>query len=116
MLTIQNALTWLVAMAFLTGLIPGIAAALVGRSQRWSPNRTRTTARGIAVALSLCWWALAVYGFHSQYPLDWIGATVGTPIRVLAFLAWCLSPGYLAPLVANNVLARVASPTTQPQP
>lgn len=116
MLTMENALTWIVAVALITALIPGTTAALLGRSQSWSTNRTRTTARWLAAALSVLWWALAVYGFHSQYPFDWIGATIGTPLRVLAFLAWCLSPGYLAPLVANKVLLITKRPSTQPQP
>ena len=78
-------------MALLAILLPGVATGLLARSQNWSPERTQNTARYLAAGLSVAWWGAAVYGFHFASPYDWIGAQIGTPVRVFAFFAWCLS-------------------------
>jgi hypothetical protein len=103
MMIFQDVWTWLVVVALLTALIPGFAAGIVGRSRRWSMERTRRIAVWLAVGLSISWWGLAVYGLHLSFPYDWIGVTIGTPVRVLAFIAWCLSPRQFAPIVAEKV-------------
>jgi cytochrome b subunit of formate dehydrogenase len=105
MTTLQNVWTWLVAIALLTALLPGSSAGILGRSQQWPIERTRRVARWLAVALSITWWVVAVYGLNMAFPYDWVGATIGTPVRVLAFTAWCLSPGYFAPLIAEKISA-----------
>jgi hypothetical protein len=48
---------------------------------------------------------VAVYGLKMAFPYDWVGATLGTPVRVLAFTAWCLAPGYFAPPIAERISA-----------
>jgi cytochrome b subunit of formate dehydrogenase len=111
--TLRDTLTWSVSLALLTGLIPGWVAVIFARSRQWSVERTRSVARWIAVGLSISWWLTAVYGFQMLYPYDWIGATIGTPVRVLAFTAWCLSPAYLAPLIAAKVYRASASEASE---
>ena len=105
MIALQNALTWIVALVLLTALLPGSSAGVLGRSQQWSVERTRHIARWLAIAISIAWWAVAVYGLHMTFPCDWVGATIGTPVRDLAFSAWCIAPGYLAPLIAEKITA-----------
>ena len=103
MITLQNVFTWLFAIVILTVLLPGSSAGLLGRCQQWPLERTRRVARWLAVALSITWWVVAVYRLNMAFPYDWIGATIATPARVLAFTVWCLAPGYFAPLMAEKL-------------
>ncbi len=118
MLTLRNGLTWFAVIALVSALIPGVATGLLARPRRWPVERIRNVARWLAVGLTFSWWVVAVYGIGMKYPYDWIGASIGTPVRILAFLAWCLSPGYFAPLIAERVStlsnARI-EPTHQPE-
>jgi hypothetical protein len=103
MRSLQDLLTWSVAILMLTGLIPACAAVILARARNWALEYAQSVARWIAVVLSVSWWAIAVYGLNMQFPYDWIGRTVGTPVRVMAFTAWCLAPGLLAPFLTAKV-------------
>ena len=106
---LQEFFLWFALLLLLTGLLPGLAATMLARSRHWSMERTRTISRWLAGDLAVCWWFIAVYLLHMHSPYDWIGATIGTPVRVLAFTAWCLSPGYLAPYMAAKIYGAVGN-------
>ena len=102
MRALQDVLTWSVMMVLLTGLLPGITGAILARNRKRGVEYARSVARWLATALSLAWWFVAMHGLHLAFSLDWVGAALSTPVRVLAFTAWCLSPGYLAPAIAER--------------
>lgn len=100
---LQELLLWFALLLSLTGLLPGLAATMLARSRHWGMEYTRTIARWLAASLAVGWWFVAVYSLRVQSPYDWVGATIGTPVRVLALTAWCLSPSYLAPYIAAKI-------------
>ena len=103
MRTLQDVVTWSVSILLLTGLIPAWTAVTLARLRHWALEYAQSVARWLAASLSVSWWAVAVYGLHMQFPYDWIGRTIGTPVRVIAFTVWCIAPALLAPFLTVRV-------------